>query len=188
MTTRIQLPAGANSARVMMPAGADSYRMQVPADITCDPSLIVQPSNFNSGVAGGWGVRGGASVTPDIEKSPSGDQDADRVTVGPGSGVDIYMELTGLTPDAPLDFSFWIKRITTSGILYLDHSGSGALGSWQVNLGNIPSNDWELLDKNHVAVSESPWQAKGTTFNNKMFSNDGILIEFFAWCSHLVET
>ena len=184
-TVYVRLPDGGDSYIARMPDGKDTYNMAFPG-LACQPSMMPDPNDFTSPV---WIPQGTATVTPNVEVSPSGAQDADLIKVGPSGGDELQLVLTGIfTPNVDLDLKFWCKRVTTAGILRLENLINAVEGIYYIDLAML-SDDWELIDYDHPAVSGNLFKATGGGNLVASFSPWAAVEvrQIHAWCMYIVE-
>lgn len=110
-----------------------------------------------------WVARGTAAVSPDNTASPDGNVTADRLDglKETGAAGDIYQLISGFTPAASYEPSFYMSRVSTSGS-YMIANGTGATnGTWLVDL-SVLGAGWEKITRYHPAVTVSyEWVADG---------------------------
>ena len=103
-----------------------------------------------------WTKRGLTTVTGS-QTDPNGGATAYLVEGirhgGTYSDLYNYNLINGVTEN--LAMSFWIKRVTTSGVLYFGNPQNNNLyGNWEVDFSKL-GDDWERITKDHIAVTET---------------------------------
>ncbi len=125
-----------------------------------------------------WAKRGTASVTPNDAVAPDGNTTADLISVGAGSVNDIYYSGTmGTIPTTvKLTPSLWVKRVSTSGFLFIRNIDNTSYGYLQVNLASL-SDNWELITETHPAVNlVSAYYGAGGAMNGfQLCANSGTI-------------
>ena len=110
-------------------------------------NLILQSESLDTT----WVAQGNAVVTADCAYGPDGEYTADKVYVeDPGNalyqiGVDVGDE------DDSYSSSFYIKRISKTGVLNISNSASTTSGLWLVDFSKL-GDGWERISRNHYAV------------------------------------
>jgi hypothetical protein len=99
-----------------------------------------------------WILRGSISITAG-HSDPDGGTTAYLVDglIGAGLG-DFYINVRGLQPNAPLVLSFYIKKVTSTGTLYINNPQTTGAGQWTVDLSKIGTG-WERITPSHPAVT-----------------------------------
>lgn len=115
----------------------------------------------------GYGLRGTAVVTAS-QPDPNGGSTAFKME-GLNTGAnDANLSLTGVTADAFVVASVWVKRISTTGSLRIRYGANSLLGDYRVDLSML-SDDWERVTDTHPAVSVV------NVFQNTFDSKQGLL-------------
>lgn len=127
-----------------------------------------------------WTVRGEAVVTTDDIIAPDGTLTAEKLYVKSNSN-DVYQNGSTIGASASFELSLWIKRVSIEGSIVLSHPASGT-GEWAVAFGLL-SDNWELLTKNHAAVTvNESWAASGSGVAGLWFrDNESIGRTFHVW-------
>jgi hypothetical protein len=129
-----------------------------------------------------WLKRGTATVTPNDTTAPDGTLTADLLS-GIGAGAnDIYQVVT-IPAGIPCGVGLFIKRVSTSGSIFIQSPQSQINGRWTVDLSSL-SDDWELINEDNPAVT--------VDYAFSGFPNSGFLIRsttatelsFHAWGAH----
>lgn len=102
-----------------------------------------------------WTTRGTASVVElSAQKSP-GRYRVWNVTGIAAAGVDDLFDapVNGGIQDAALSPRFYLRRVSTSGTLTLQHPSGNSKGDWDIDLSML-GDDWELIEDGHPALTE----------------------------------
>lgn len=104
---------------------------------------------------GAWERRGTLSsggITTDTDPQVAGTYSKIRGMTGPGAN-DVYQMLTGLVASTRYESKFMIRRVNNSvGTLAFNNPMTGEDGSWNINLANLPNNQWVEVDRDHPQV------------------------------------
>lgn len=99
-----------------------------------------------------WQKRGTTTITPGAI-GPDGLASASLVSGIDTSGVgDMFQYANGTVVGGEYEPSFYIKQVSTSGILRLYNSVHGSWGEWRIDLSKL-NGTWERITRNHPAVS-----------------------------------
>jgi len=100
-----------------------------------------------------WVKEGDMTVTADVTTAPDGTMTADKISTTAGGTTNrIYQEI-GLDTGQQYEPSFYLKKITSTGILRIYFSRYDPFkGSWSINL-SLVGADWERMTREHAAVS-----------------------------------
>lgn len=152
-------------------------------------NLMLQSENLSTG----WARRGACTVTGG-NTDPRGGTTAYQVdNVGLPTVDDIYYTVTSSSAPAgrSLYIGFFLKRVSTTGILRVSNPTSTATGHYTIDLASIPDG-WIYVDE------KSPYVTINTNFSSSSSGNVGIqfansgagTISFLAWgmTSALYET
>jgi hypothetical protein len=148
--------------------------------------LLLEPQRTNfclrSEEFDSWIRRGSASITPNVEIAPDGQMTADLISGISTSTNDIYLTSSGHTASAALSPSIFLKRVSTSGLIYLQNSANPSIGRWSVNL-SLLSNTWERITADHPAVTIiNPWTATGAGLAGILITGQsGDPLSFHLW-------
>ena len=116
--------------------------------------------------------------------SPSGNFDANLVTVGTNAGA-LYQDVTGLPAGTSYAVSFYIKKITETGTLVVRNTQDGSYGRWDINLSLIPSNQWVRITSTHPSVViAGNFVAAPNGYCSPAYFGSGT-IQFYLWGSQL---
>jgi len=99
---------------------------------------------------GGWNAIGSPVRVDNVADDPMGFVRAGELTV---TAVDsIYRTTSGLAAGNPTAEGFWIKRISTSGVLKISNPFGDAVGHWTVDLAALPDR-WVKIDRNSPYIT-----------------------------------
>ena len=98
-----------------------------------------------------WQKRGTAAVTTDGTKWLDG-SDASLITGLDTLANDVYQQLAGISSGTAYAAAFWIKRVTTAGVLLCMNPSNQAQGEWRIDLSLLPDS-WERVTASHPAVT-----------------------------------
>ncbi len=114
-----------------------------------------------------WTKRGGLLITRHDAIAPDGTLSADKVyNIKNGAVGDLTQTLTS-TQSSEQSPSFYIKRISTTGILEMVNPVNVNYGEWDIDLSAL-SDNWEYITKDHAAVTVV------NAFNNTNSANYGM--------------
>lgn len=119
------------------------------------PGLLVEPLHINtvenSEAINLWNLRGTCTATPG-QTAPDGTANACRVAgvVDAVSG-DLYCNTNGGDVSDDVALSFWIRRVSASGVLDITPAGGGS-GHWTVDMSLLPTG-WIRLTAVSAAVT-----------------------------------
>ena len=110
---------------------------------------ITQSENLSTG----WTIRGSCTVTGG-KTDPNGGSTAYQIdNIGISGSNDLYNASTHtFIAGALLYVGFWIKKISSSGTLYITHTAGTTDGRWDINLANLPSG-WTYIDHTSPYIS-----------------------------------
>jgi hypothetical protein len=112
-------------------------------------NLITRSEELDAAV---WTKQAGVSITPNADPGPDSSGTADLV-VGLGNQSQSLFQIGAtIAPNTAWTPGFWIKRVSTSGVLRATHPNGTTLGDWQINLASL-SNGWEYITATHPAVT-----------------------------------
>lgn len=98
-----------------------------------------------------WNLRGTCVVTPGID-APDGTMHAFRVSgVQEFAAGDLYASGSGQS-GASIAVSFWMRQVSTSGVIEIQHSNGAGSPKWYVDLALIPTT-WTRITASHPAVT-----------------------------------
>ncbi len=155
--TRSTSAWGFDNAGVMyeVPSGAARF-----TGARCVYNKIPQSENLSTG----WTRRGACTVTGS-KTDPYGKPTAYQVDNINSSGVDdIYYSVSNSNNvvGAPLYYGFWLKRVSTTGVLRSTITSGSTFGQITINLSAIPDG-WIYIDKNSpYATVSSPFVVSTT--------------------------
>ena len=138
------------------------------ANVTSLSTLIECASNDTLPLSGTYGLLGGtpgadnyilysqqldnaawtnvtATVTANDTTAPDGTLTADKVVLLAGVSH-LSQDTFGVAP------SFWLKRVSTSGLVNVTKTSGGLAGFWEVDLSLLDDN-WNLIGQQHPAVT-----------------------------------
>lgn len=166
------------------------YAANVPATMWYDGEEYVQiegPATNEVDDLGNWTVRGSVVRTAG-QSDPAGGTGA-YLFEGLDTGAeDAFNSVTGLTNSVQLAASVFVKRVSTSGVLYVQNPNSVSEGRWEVDLSLLP-DAWERITSGHPAVTainsfaSSSSGVSGMHFQTK----SGGPIDVYAFWPNLVE-
>ncbi len=137
-------------------------------------------------VASAWTLRGGTAVVQTSgQADPGGGTTATKFeNVAVANIDDIKSALIIATVDASQALSFFIKPITTTGIITLQNRAGPAFGEWFIDLSLI--SDWDRATSDHPAVTvNTPFVADSSgQVGVKMFLASGSA-DFYLWWPQL---
>jgi hypothetical protein len=105
---------------------------------------------FNS-----WTQIGSPTVVANDAAAPDGETTADKVTVS--SANKIWRTEFGDTADEDVAVGLWVKRVSTSGTLQLQHPTGAAYGLWAVDLSGLPDRWVRLTASSDYVSVTNPW-------------------------------
>ena len=112
-------------------------------------NYVANSNNFSL-----WTQRGSVGFTGG-QPDPNGGNEATLITNLTASGNDDFYIGTALGASGfrnwPLFSAFWIKRVSTEGILIFNNTQSGAYGKWDIDM-SLLKDEWEYITENHPAV------------------------------------
>lgn len=145
------------------------------------------PDSFNFTA---WNVRGNPIVQDRNQLAPDGTLTASTITVGAAGILDLFKGLTGLSASTNHEISFWIKRISKTGIILAQKtsSGAGQTGQWNIDMSFLPDN-YVRLTENHPSVTIVQNFKSSTVGALGLFfvSDDGTDKTFNLWGTQLEE-
>ncbi|HMX43948.1 MAG TPA: hypothetical protein PKB12_09550, partial [Elusimicrobiota bacterium] len=112
-------------------------------------NFIPQSQNLSTG----WTRRGSCTVTGG-QTDPRGGTTAYQINSLGQAGInDIYnISNTKMANGRPLYIGFWIKRVSTTGVLRLSNSSGAPYGRCTIDLATLPDG-WVYVDKNSPYVT-----------------------------------
>ena len=123
-------------------------------------SVNVAKSNRNMNQSP-WIKIGSAVATPLTDARVG---DFTRLSGISNGGVgEIYQAMSTVGATAAQEVAFLMRRNATSGVISFEHRYNSSFGQWDIDLSLISNTDFELIDKNHAAV----------TVNNAITSDAG---------------
>lgn len=140
---------------------------------------IPQSENLSTG----WTRRGSCTVTGS-KTDPNGGSTAYQIdNIGTGAVNDIYYSVTNtfLVSGTPLYVGFWIKKVSSSGTLRVQHvSGSG--GRWDINLATLPSG-WNYVDHTspYITINSNYVVSTTNTMGIQLVTGSGGLLSIQLW-------
>lgn len=145
------------------------------------------PNSFNFTL---WQNRGNPILQDRNQFAPDGTLTASTVSVGAANTLDFFVNLSDGPISTNYQLSFFIKRVSTTGILRAQRTSStnGQTGEWNIDMSLLPDR-WIRLTKDHPSVTETQKFKSGTTGRNGLFFNapDGIIRTFNLWGTQLEE-
>lgn len=143
-------------------------------------NFIPQSENLSTG----WTRRGACTVTGG-QVDPRGGTTAYRINSLGQAGVDdIYYAVTqsGIANGRTLYFGFWIKRVSTTGVLRISNATSTSYGRYTIDLAGLP-DAWVYVDKNSpYVVQTTPFVASNTNNVGLQFMENGVsTIDLMIW-------
>ena len=150
--------------------GSDGYIKYAPNNVLTSSEDIVND----------WTLRGSVSVTAG-QSDPDGGTTAylfDGV-IGAGLG-DVYQSITGLPANAPYVVSFYIKKVTSTGTLYINNPQTAGAGQWSVDLSKIGTG-WERITESHAAVTVMSSHKVYTNGGGGIHIYSGGDLDFYFW-------
>lgn len=112
-------------------------------------NLLDSPDDFSS-----WTKYGGITVTPNAAIAPDGTLTASLINGFTTPGVDYLQFACGsILPNSNFAAAaVYIKRISTSGNIWIINSYNGNRGFWNINFALL-SDNWERITRSHPAVT-----------------------------------
>lgn len=146
-----------------------------------NPNLLYYSEDLTNSV---WSKRGTTSISSDAVVAPDGTLTADTVSgLGAVSSNDLYQLATDFA-SSDERISFWIKRISTSGILRIINpiGGSGARGTIQVDMSLLPDS-WYRVTESSSAVTVTNTFLSSTlgTTGVQLYASSGAPLSFSIW-------
>jgi hypothetical protein len=129
-----------------------------------------------------WVKRGTCTITANAATAPDGQVSADLVAgVGIG-GNDLYQSNVSISAPTRYEISFYIKKVSTSGVLAVQSPAGPANGSWTVDLSLLGSG-WERITRSHAAVTiTTEFTGSGGVYNGPYFiASSGGPLSFYLW-------
>lgn len=126
-----------------------------------------------------WALDGTAARAAG-QADPRGGTAAFRLTgINTGSNSISSGLISGFTSDAVVSPSFFIRRISTTGVIYFSNDADISRGQWRVDLSLLPDG-WERVGSDHAAVTVvAAFQATSSgTIDWKMNANSGGPLSF----------
>lgn len=145
------------TVKVVRTAAATAAQLSSGQPAVGDLGLLVEAQHRNTNTwsedLSHWNLRGTCAVTPG-QADPKGGTSAYLVSgvIGASSG-DLYSDSDGGASVADVAVSFWIKRVSTTGVLDITTAG-GQPGHWLVDLSLLP-DAWVRVTAFHPAVTVS---------------------------------
>lgn len=103
----------------------------------------------------GWTQTGACVITANDTTSPRGDTTASKIVgMGNSSSNQCYFSAVSITAaeNDPIAFSFYIKKISTTGDLRIYSAYTPTDGEWQLELDSLGSG-WERITEDHPSVT-----------------------------------
>ena len=142
-------------------------------------NFIPQSQNLSTG----WTRRGSCTVTGG-QTDPRGGTTAYQINSLGQAGInDIYnITNTKMANGRPLYIGFWIKRVSTTGVLRLSNSSGTPYGRCTIDLATLPDG-WIYVDKNSPYVTvTTPFVVSNAKNVGVMFTENGVLsIDLMIW-------
>lgn len=123
-----------------------------------DAGLALEPAAtnvlLNNRTLSGWSVRGTGSITASAISSPDGTVAGVLIAgIGTASTNDVFIApATGLSALLRCEPSFYIQRVSTSGVLRATNAWDTALGEWRIDLATLGAG-WQRITRSHPAVT-----------------------------------
>ena len=152
--------------------------------LLCEPQRTnyIFPSSPVGGGGSNWTVRGGTTTLTPGQIGPSGAATASLAhDISTLSSGDFYKFVTGLGASVRCEPSFFIKKVTTTGILRCQDAYTGfANGYWDINFALLGSG-WERITRSHAAVTiNAEFQSDSGGNGGLLFLNPpGTVIDFY---------
>lgn len=142
-------------------------------------NVVLDSVNFTA-----WSSRGVPVIQDRNQLAPDGTLTASTIKVALNNTLDMFRVFSGLTPSTNHEASFWIKRVTTTGLLRAQRTSSslGQTGQWEIDM-SLLTDDWTRLTENHPAVTNTANFKSGTSGLSGLFffTADGIERIFNLW-------
>lgn len=131
-----------------------------------------------------WILRGSVSVTNNALLAPDGTTTGALVAgLSAVSTADFYQIISGFFGGASVTQSFWIKRVSSTGLLSISNSSvGGAGGLWIINMALLP-DAWTRIIPGHAALTiTTPFVANGGgAAGPDFFCGTGAPLSFYIW-------
>ncbi len=131
-----------------------------------------------------WSARGTPVIQDRNQLAPDGTFTASTISVKNTNNRDLFKVFSGLPASTNHEVSFFIKRVSTTGLLRCQRTSSslGQTGQWEIDMSLLP-DDWTRLTENHPAVTATQNFKSGTTGLSGLFffTADGVERIFNLW-------
>jgi hypothetical protein len=149
-------------------------------------NLLTYSQQFDNAA---WTKRGVATAaTTSAVTAPDGTSTAILISNIGASGVDdLFQNSSTAASGVSLSPSFYIYKISSTGILRLNNPASSSNGVWLVDL-SLLSSGWERITSTHPAVTiTTAFTGSGATNNGLQFiASSGGPLSFYLWGSQLI--
>ena len=112
-------------------------------------NLISHSEDFSNAA---WTRRGTCAVTANAIAAPDGAMTADLISGLGTSGNDIYTQTATTALGVATSPSFYINRVSTSGVLRVSNPLDSSRGNWHIDLSLVGSG-WQRIALGHPAVT-----------------------------------
>jgi len=174
---------GANLDTLVRPSTLCEYRADVVDSsmglLDCSGENLL-PYSEDFSASSSWTAMGTCTVTANQAIAPNGTLTADKIETLGTSGNYLY-DTVSVASGVAYFPSFWIRRISTSGSLYIKNPAGGIYGQMAVDLSTLP-NSWVLISPN------SPYATLNNDFVGNASNNGGMLfytfsgtVDFYLW-------
>jgi hypothetical protein len=155
-----------------------------PNGILCERGTTNRVEQSQSPVTSPWIVRGTASITNNAATAPDGTVTAALVSGLDAVGTaDFYQLVSGFTASTAVWPSFWVKRVSTTGLFSVSNSSAGGSGGlWIVNVALLP-DAWTRIVPGHPALTITTAFAAnvGGAGGPDFFCGTGAPLSFYVW-------
>jgi hypothetical protein len=150
-------------------------------------NLLTKTEQFDDAA---WTKRGTVSVTPNAIVAPDGLLTADLISgVNALGSSDLFQSSANVATGVALAPSFYIQKVSSTGILRLNNPASSSNGNWSIDLSLVASG-WVRITETHPSVTVT------TAFTGSGAANGGLQfaattggpLSFYLWGAQLIVT
>jgi hypothetical protein len=79
-----------------------------------------------------------------------------------------HLQVSGVPQDTPYRASFWVRRVSTTGVLRALNPYGGAKGEYRIPLSDLPDGEWVFI------TPDSPYLTTNNAFQGHTLNNGGL--------------
>jgi hypothetical protein len=149
-------------------------------------NLLTYSQDFDNAA---WTKRGTAAVTANAFAAPDGSTTADLVTgLGALGSNDLFQGNANVAVGLALAPSFYIQKVSSTGVLRLNNPASSSNGNWSIDLSLVESG-WVRITSAHPSVTiTTAFTGSGAANGGLQFAaTTGGPLSFYIWGAQLVQ-